>query len=126
MHSFARLACAAAFTLTASSVAEAQTAPSLPTKEGDYTVKDFKFHDGETLPALRLHYTTLGTPLRDKSGRVTNAVLILHGTGGDGPQFLRPQFSGVLFVPGGLLDIRKCLFHHPARRHRTRKILQAK
>jgi homoserine O-acetyltransferase len=46
----------------------------------------------------------LGAPSRDARGRVTNAVLILHGTGGDGHQFLRPQFAGVLFAPGGLLD----------------------
>jgi len=86
-------------------VARAQDA--LPTREGDFTVRDFHFRSGETLPELRLHYTTLGAPVRDARGRVTNAVLILHGTGGDGHQFLRPQFSGVLFVPGGLLDARK-------------------
>lgn len=85
--------------------AHAQT--DLPTQEGDYIARDFHFHDGGSMPSVRLHYTTLGTPARDAQGRVTNAVLILHGTGGDGHQFLRPQFSGVLFVPGGLLDIRK-------------------
>ncbi|MGH6871964.1 MAG: alpha/beta fold hydrolase [Rhizomicrobium sp.] len=78
-----------------------------PTNEGDYTIRDFRFADGETLPALRLHYTTLGTPRRDARGHVTNAVLILHGTGGDGHQFLRPQFADVLFAPGGQLDIAK-------------------
>ncbi len=72
--------------------------------EGDFTLRDFHFQSGETLASLRLHYTTLGRPARDASGRVTNAVLILHGTGGDGHQFLRPQFAGVLFLPGGLLD----------------------
>ena len=76
-------------------------------QEGDYVVDDFKFKSGETLKDLRLHYTTLGKPVRDARGRVTNAVLILHGTGGDGHQFLRPQFSGVLFGPGGLLDVSK-------------------
>jgi homoserine O-acetyltransferase/O-succinyltransferase len=91
--------------LFAATVARAQDA--LPTQEGDFTVRDFHFRSGETLPELRLHYTTLGKPVRDGRGRVTNAVLILHGTGGDGHQFLRPQFSGVLFVPGGLLDARK-------------------
>jgi homoserine O-acetyltransferase len=79
----------------------------LATQEGDFVLHDFIFKDGETLKELRLHYTTLGTPVRDAQGRVTNAVLILHGTGGDGHQFLRPQFSGVLFVPGGLLDASK-------------------
>ena len=56
---------------------------------------------------LNLHYTTLGKPTRDSSGRVTNAVLILHGTGGTGHQFLRPQFADVLFGPGQLLDVTR-------------------
>jgi homoserine O-acetyltransferase/O-succinyltransferase len=72
--------------------------------EGDFIVRNFRFHSGEMLAELRLHYTTLGTPERDSNGKVTNAVLILHGTGGDGHQFQRPQFAGVLFAPGGLLD----------------------
>jgi homoserine O-acetyltransferase/O-succinyltransferase len=93
--------------LFAVTAARAQDVPPLATTEGDFTVRDFHFRSGETLDALRLHYTTLGTPVRDARGRVTNAVLILHGTGGDGHQFLRPQFSGVLFVAGGLLDARK-------------------
>ena len=87
--------------------AAADEAPRWATKEGDYVVHDFKFHSGETLPELRLHYATLGEPKRDASGHVTNAVLILHGTGGTGQQFLRPQFADVLFAPGGLLDITR-------------------
>ncbi len=87
--------------------ARAETAPAYATKEGDFIVHNFKFRSGETLETVRLHYTTLGEPHRDSQGRVTNAVLILHGTGGDGHQFLRPQFAGVLFVPGGLLDPAK-------------------
>jgi homoserine O-acetyltransferase/O-succinyltransferase len=74
------------------------------TAEGDFVVHDFKFHSGESLPELRLHSMTLGKPARDAQGRVTNAVLILHGTGGSGQQFLQPQFAGVLFGPGELLD----------------------
>jgi homoserine O-acetyltransferase len=81
--------------------------PAFATQEGDYVVRDFKFRSGEALPDLKLHYTTLGKPHRNAKGRVDNAVLILHGTGGDGHQFLRPQFAGVLFVPGGLLDPAK-------------------
>ena len=84
--------------------AERQVMAKLQTHEGDYVVHDFHFADGETLPEVRLHYTTLGEPKRDTSGRVTNAVLILHGTGGTGHQFLRPVFAGVLFGPGELLD----------------------
>jgi homoserine O-acetyltransferase len=95
------------FALALGFAGAAQAADPLPATEGDFVVRDFQFRSGETLPALRLHYTTLGKPVRDARGRVTNAVLILHGTGGDGHQFIRPQFSDVLFVPGGLLDARK-------------------
>jgi len=72
--------------------------------EGDYVSHDFHFKSGETLPELRMHYMTFGKPQRDASGKVTNAVLILHGTGGSGRQFLQPQFADVLFGPGQLLD----------------------
>jgi homoserine O-acetyltransferase len=78
-----------------------------PPQEGDWVVRDFRFGSGETLPELRLHYRTLGKPARDAQGRVTNAVLILHGTGGSGRQFLAPQFADVLFGPGQLLDVRR-------------------
>lgn len=76
-------------------------------QEGDYISHDFHFHSGEVLPELRLHYMTFGKPARDASGRVTNAVLILHGTGGSGRQFLQPQFADVLFGPGQLLDVNR-------------------
>ncbi len=87
----------------------AQTAANPPqdwpaAQEGDYTVHDFHFQSGETLPDVRLHYYTLGTPVKDSAGRTTNAVLILHGTGGKGSNFLRPVFAGLLFGPGQLLD----------------------
>jgi homoserine O-acetyltransferase/O-succinyltransferase len=76
-------------------------------REGDYIVRDFHFHSGETLPELRMHYATFGTPARDGNGRVTNAVMLLHGTGGSGHQFLQPQFAGEQFGPGQLLDINR-------------------
>ena len=72
--------------------------------QGDATLRDFTFASGEKLAALRIHYRTLGTPVRDSRGVVTNAVLITHGTGGTGAQFLRPEFAGALFGAGGLLD----------------------
>jgi homoserine O-acetyltransferase/O-succinyltransferase len=75
--------------------------------EADYIAHDFHFKSGETLPELRLHYITFGKPVKDASGKVTNAVLILHGTGGSGRQFLVPQFAGVLFGPGQLLDANR-------------------
>ena len=83
---------------------EAQQAATPATTEGDYVAKNFQFRSGESLPELRLHYTTLGKPARNAQGRVTNAVLILHGTGGSGHQFLSPIYAGVLFGPGQLLD----------------------
>jgi homoserine O-acetyltransferase len=80
------------------------SAQSIPAREGDFIVRDFRFGTGETLSELRLHYLTLGSPSRDASGHVTNAILILHGTGGTGRQFMAPQFAGVLYGPGALLD----------------------
>jgi homoserine O-acetyltransferase len=79
-------------------------AQSAPPAEGNFVLHDFHFRSGESLPELRIHYMTLGTAARDAQGRVTNAVLILHGTGGSGRQFLAPQFAGVLFGTGQLLD----------------------
>jgi homoserine O-acetyltransferase len=80
---------------------------AVPPKEGDFVTHDFKFSDGQTLPEVRLHYTTIGKPVRDASGRVTNAVLILHGTNRAGRVFLIPSFAGVLFRSGQLLDASK-------------------
>jgi homoserine O-acetyltransferase/O-succinyltransferase len=98
--------------LAAYSTVFSQTAPSTPTNypapvEGDYVVKDFRFRSGEVLPELKLHYRTIGTPAKDSAGVVRNAVLIMHGTGGTGAQFLSPQFANVLFGPGQLLDATK-------------------
>jgi homoserine O-acetyltransferase/O-succinyltransferase len=81
-----------------------QAAGQVTPQEGAYVLRDFHFKSGETLPELRMHYMTLGKPVRDGNGRVTNAVLILHGTGGSGRQFLAPQFADVLFGRGQLLD----------------------
>ena len=75
--------------------------------EGDYISHDFHFKSGETLPELRMHYLTFGKPERNAKGFVTNAILILHGTGGSGRQFLAPQFADVLFGPGQLLDVNR-------------------
>ncbi|HTX14687.1 MAG TPA: alpha/beta fold hydrolase [Candidatus Baltobacteraceae bacterium] len=80
---------------------------ALKTTEGDYVARDFHFQSGEKMAELRLHYTTLGTPARDASGRTTNAVLIMHGTGGSGHSLLQPIFAGVLFGPGELLDANR-------------------
>lgn len=66
-------------------------------KEGSWVVRDFRFHTGEVLPELRLHYTTLGAPTGEP-------VLVLHGTGQAGGAMLNPAFGGVLFGPGQPLD----------------------
>jgi homoserine O-acetyltransferase/O-succinyltransferase len=89
--------------------AGAQTVPAheWPAVDGTVTLPDFRFGTGETLPQLRLHYLTLGTPHRDAGGRVDNAVLLLHGTGGNAHTLLNPVFSDVLFGPGAPLDIAK-------------------
>src|SRR5947208_13065640 len=75
--------------------------------EGDFTIRDFRFTSGETLPELRLHYRTLGKPEKDAQGKTTNAVLITHGTTGSGAQFIRPEFAGELFGAGQPLDATK-------------------
>src|SRR5947208_3940988 len=75
-----------------------------PPVDGDFVARDFAFATGERLSELKLHYRTLGTPRRDASGVVRNAVLILHGTGGTGAGFLSQTFGGELFGPGQLLD----------------------
>jgi len=72
--------------------------------EADFVLHDFHFSKGEVLPELRIHYRTLGKPVKDKQGIVRNAVIIGHGTGGSGAQFIRPEFAGELFGAGQLLD----------------------
>lgn len=93
-----------ALLLAAASPAHAQPESAV---EGDAILKDFTFGTGEKLPELRIHYTTLGKPQRDRQGHVTNAVMILHGTGGTGKQFFQPQFANELFGPGQVLDTGK-------------------
>ena len=75
--------------------------------EGDFSLNNFEFTSGETLPALRIHYRTLGEPRRDERGVVANAVLLLHGTGDSGSQFMIPEFAGELFGPGQPLDVSR-------------------
>ena len=77
-----------------------------PTREGDYVAKAHRFVTGETMD-VRLHYTTLGTPHRGRDGQIDNAVMVLHGTGGTGKQFLNPLFADELYGPRQPLDITK-------------------
>src|SRR5262245_29949336 len=88
--------------LLLTTVARAADYPT-PT-EGDHVLRDFRFASGQTLPELRIHYRTLGRPERDARGVVRNAVLILHGTTGQGGNFVRDEFAGELFGKGQPLD----------------------
>jgi homoserine O-acetyltransferase/O-succinyltransferase len=91
------MAGALAFALTSGSASAADyPAP----KEADWVTRDFRFHTGDIMPELRLHYRTVGNP----SGE---PVLILHGTGGSGANFLTPAFAGELFGSGQPLDASK-------------------
>jgi homoserine O-acetyltransferase len=69
-------------------------------RQGDWVAKDFKFHGGESMPELRLHYTTVGEP-------TGQPVLVLHGSGGSAASMLTPGFAGELFGPGQPLDAAK-------------------
>jgi homoserine O-acetyltransferase len=91
--------------LVASNAAPAADYP--PPSEGDYTIHNFKFTSGETLPDLKIHYRTLGEIEKDAQGKVANAVLIMHGTTGSGAQFIRPEFAGELFGKDQPLDATK-------------------
>jgi homoserine O-acetyltransferase/O-succinyltransferase len=91
--------------ILAASFASAADYPA-PT-ESDFTIRDFKFASGETLPELRLHYRTLGKPEKDAQGKTTNAILIMHGTTGSGAQFIRPEFAGELFGKDQPFDATK-------------------
>ena len=94
--------------VSASPCSMAAARAQLSFSEGDYVAHDFRFASGEMLPELRLHYSTLGKARRDAHGHVSNAVLILHGTGGSGRGLLdNEHFAGVLFGKGQLLDVDK-------------------
>src|SRR6201993_2496620 len=85
----------------------AAPASKWPAVDGTVTLRNFRFGTGETLPELKLHYLTLGTPHRNAAGHTDNVVLLLHGTGGSAHSLLNPLFSDVLFAPDGVLDITK-------------------
>src|SRR5205085_967179 len=75
--------------------------------EADYVIHDFKFTSGETIPELKIHYRTIGKPVKNDKDVVENAVLITHGTTGSGGQFVRPEFAGELCGAAQPLDATK-------------------
>ena len=110
MRRFILLVCvsfAMCFLAARASAQQTAAAPTLTPQEGDFVLHNFHFKSGEVLPELRMHYYTFGKPAQDPNGRTTNAVLVLHGTGGSGRQFLSPLFANVLFGPGQLLDVNR-------------------
>jgi homoserine O-acetyltransferase/O-succinyltransferase len=95
--------CAAVFVIALQ--AAAQPRPPLPNqREGDYVIRDYRFRSGETLPELRLHYTTAGTPVRDSRGKIRNGILIMHGSSSPASQVLAGSFTGPLVGAGLALD----------------------
>jgi len=94
----------ATLSITSFIAPRAQAADYPTPVEADFVLRDFHFSAGAVLPELRIHYRTLGKPQKDANGVVRNAVLIGHGTGGTGAQFIRPEFAGELFGAGQLLD----------------------
>ena len=91
---------AACIILTASLASATFAADYPPPRQGDFIAHDFKFHTGEVMHELRLHYTTIGEP--------TGApVLLLHGTGGSGANFLTKAFADEMFGLGKPLDAGK-------------------
>jgi homoserine O-acetyltransferase len=88
----------------AASAAAAQTTNWPNFKEGNYVIKDFRFGSGETLPELRMHYRTLGTPKRNAAGEIINGVVLLHGTSGAGTSWLLPSLADELYKAGQPLD----------------------
>jgi len=94
---YMRAALSAIFAMTSlSALAADYPAP----KQGDWIARDFRFHTGQTMPELRLHYTTVGEP-------TGTPVLVLHGSGGSAASMLTPTFAGELFGPGQPLDASK-------------------
>ena len=86
----------------------AATALSAQGTQADYVARNFRFTTGETLPEVKIHYTTIGTPRKDAKGIVRNAVLIGHGTGGNGRgTFIGRGWAGELYGPGQTLDTTK-------------------
>ena len=110
---FVAAATAIAFAL----ISAAASAADYPApKQGDWIAKDFRFHTGETMPELRLHYTTIGEP--------TGQPVLVHGSGQSGAAMLTPTFAGELFGAGPAARCDKVFHHHP-RQHRPRPIVKA-
>jgi homoserine O-acetyltransferase len=107
IHKLNRFILIALLATATASAQTSQTHKTWNTQDGNYVLRNFRFGSGESIPELKLHYLTLGQPHRDAAGHTDNAILLLHGTGGNAHSLLNPAFSDVLFGPGQLLDITK-------------------
>jgi homoserine O-acetyltransferase len=101
-----------------SSVASAKEgmaqSPVFPAPERhDFVARNFRFQGGESLPEVRIHYRTVGIPIRDAAGRITNGVLVLHGSSGDAGQVLASSFSEPLLARGAPLDASRYFLIFP-------------
>jgi homoserine O-acetyltransferase len=96
-----RIMSSAIFAAALASISAAAMATDYPApKQGDWIAKDFKFHTGDVMPELRLHYTTIGEP-------TGQPILVLHGSGGSAASMLTPNFAGELYGPGQPFDAAK-------------------
>jgi len=90
-----------------------QSLDRLMQTENDFIIHDYRFSNGQKLDMLKLHYATLGTPKKDASGKISNAVLMLHWTGADGAALLSDDFKTHLYAPGKPLDATKYFLIFP-------------
>src|SRR3984957_15474927 len=90
-----------ALSLIIAAISSAAMAAEYPSpRQGDFIALDFKFHSGELMKELKLHYTTVGEP-------AGQPVLVLPGPGGSAASMLTPAFAGELFGAGQPLDATK-------------------
>jgi homoserine O-acetyltransferase/O-succinyltransferase len=108
-------ACLALALMCLSSAPASTQSPSpLPNRrEGDYVIRGYTFRSGGTLPEVRLHYTTVGTPIRDSRGKIRNAILVMHGSSSPASQVLAASFTGPLVGAGLALDPDKYFLIFP-------------
>ncbi len=105
MRSIRAVVAAALIGMSAPAFAQETSWPNF--REGDFTIADYRFNSGETLPQLKLHYRILGTAEHNAAGEIVNAVLLLQGNTGTGANWLRPSLADELFKDGQPLDARR-------------------
>src|SRR5438874_8825223 len=110
-----RAVLAALISVAAPALAEPENTHWPNYQEGDFTISNYRFVSGETLPQLKLHYRTLGSAERNATGEIVNGVLMLQGNTGTGANWLRPTLSDELFKDGQPLDAGRYFIIIPTR-----------